>query len=108
MCCAELCQPRPRARDDGAWARQRTSRCNADYAAAFYTPIVALTGTRGEIDNVTRAFHVFVRPAPQRRGPHPIEHSGTPCLIGEDGAYRALLRGDPASDATRLRAASRS
>jgi len=77
------------------------------YAAAFNTPIVALTGSEAEIDSVTRAFHVFVRRTQQRGGPDLIEHSSTPYLIGKDGAYRALLSGEEASDVALLRAAIR-
>lgn len=75
------------------------------YVAAFHTPIVALTGSRADISNLTRAFHVFVRRTPQRGRPDLIEHSGTPYLMGKTGTYRALLSGDEASDLALLRAA---
>ena len=70
------------------------------YAAAFGSHIIGLTGTADEIARVAREYRVYY--AEHRTGPGPndysMDHSSVLYLMGPDGTFVAPLRADESGE----------
>ena len=66
----------------------------ARYAAAFATPIVALTGTPSEIAAVTKSFGIFSKKVAQSGGDYSVDHTATVLLFDRDGRFTATIAPD--------------
>jgi protein SCO1/2 len=80
-------------RDDPAAVKQ--------YAAAFGTRIIGLTGTQAQIDAVAKAYRVYYRE--NRTGPGPndysMDHSSILYLMGPDGTFITPIRAEQPPEA---------
>ena len=64
------------------------------FATAFHSPIIGLTGSPAEIDQVKKQFRIFGQPS---RHPMPgmeMEHTATVLLFGADGKLAATIAPD--------------
>ena len=70
------------------------------YAAAFNTPLIALTGTETEIAAVKRAYGIYSAKVPQAGADYSIDHTATVFLMDAGGKFVATItpdEGDPAA-----------
>ena len=70
------------------------------YAAQFGSPIVALTGSVAQINQVKRAYGIYSGKVPQVGGGYSVDHSAAVFLMDRDGAFIATItpdEGDPAA-----------
>ena len=66
----------------------------ARYAAAFATPIVALTGTPAEIASVTKSFGIYAKKVTQPGGSYSMDHSAATLLFDRSGKFVATIAPD--------------
>lgn len=60
-----------------------------DYVGNFHPRLVGLTGSRQQIDRVTRLYGAFSAPVPGGHGEYLMDHSGFIVLMGPGGEYLA-------------------
>ena len=76
--------------------RRDTPAVIKQYAAAFSSRLLGLTGTPAEIATVAKEYHVYY--AEHRTGPGPndysMDHSSILYLMGPDGRFIAPIRAD--------------
>ena len=58
-----------------------------DYVGNFHPRLVGLTGSREQIDHVTRLYGAFSAPVPGGNGEYLMDHSGFIVLMGPGGEY---------------------
>ena len=81
----------------------------ARYAAAFNTPIIALTGTEQDIAKVKSAYGIYAAKVPQKGADYSVDHTATTFLMDARGQFVATItpdEGDPAATAKLSRLAS--
>lgn len=61
------------------------------YAKLFETPVVGLTGSPAQIDQVKKSFGVYSAKAPQPDGNYSVDHSSTVFLMDRSGKFVATL-----------------
>jgi protein SCO1/2 len=61
------------------------------YLAAFGYPFVGLTGTKGEIASVAKAYRIYYAQRPLPGGGYSVDHANTIYLMGPDGRFVSLL-----------------
>ena len=61
------------------------------YAALFDTPVIGLTGTVPQIEQVKKQFGVYSEKAPQPGGGYSVDHTATVLLMDRDGKFVATL-----------------
>ena len=66
----------------------------ARFAAAFATPIVALTGTPAEIAGVTKSFGIYSKKVAAKDGDYTIDHTATVLLFDRAGRFTATIAPD--------------
>lgn len=66
----------------------------ARFAAAFATPIVALTGTPAEIGAVTKSFGIYSKKVATTGGDYTIDHTATVLLFDRAGHFTATIAPD--------------
>lgn len=66
----------------------------ARFAAAFATPIVALTGTPAEIAGVTKSFDIYSKKVAAKDGDYTIDHTATVLLFDRAGRFTATIAPD--------------
>ena len=79
------------------------------YAAAFNTPIIALTGSDQDIAKVKKSYGIYSAKVPQAGADYSVDHTATVFLMGADGRFVATItpdEGDPAAMA-KLRSLTR-
>ena len=70
------------------------------YATQFGSPIVALTGSASQINQVKRSFGIYSAKVPQADGGYSVDHSAATFLMDRNGAFIATItpdEGDPAA-----------
>ncbi len=70
------------------------------YAAAFNTPIIALTGSESDIAAVKRAYGIFSSKVLQAGADYSVDHTATVFLMDASGKFVATItpdEGDPAA-----------
>ena len=70
------------------------------YAALFGSPIVALSGSASQINQVKRSFGIYSAKVPQADGGYSVDHSAATFLMDRNGAFIATItpdEGDPAA-----------
>jgi protein SCO1/2 len=65
-----------------------------NYLTLFDTPIVGLTGTQGQIDQVKRQFGVYSAKVQQPGGGYSVDHTATVFLMDRNGKFVATLAPD--------------
>jgi protein SCO1 len=61
------------------------------YAKLFNAPVVGLTGTPGQIEQVKKQFGVYSAKAPQPGGGYSVDHSAAVFLMDRNGQFTATL-----------------
>lgn len=70
------------------------------YTALFDTPVIGLTGSPAQIDQVKKQFGVFSQKVEQPGGEYSVDHTAATFLFGPDGKFVATIapdEGDPAA-----------
>ena len=74
----------------------------ARYAAAFNSPIIALTGSEADVDKVKSAFGIYSAKVLQKGADYSVDHTATTFLMDARGQFVATItpdEGDPAATA---------
>lgn len=66
----------------------------ARYAAAFGTPLIALTGSQNDIAGVKRLFGIYSAKVPQAGDDYTVDHTATIFLIDGAGKFHATITPD--------------
>ena len=61
------------------------------YAGLFNSPIIGLTGTQAQIDQVKKQYKIFAHPSPHRMAGKEMEHSASVLLFDRGGAFIATI-----------------
>jgi protein SCO1/2 len=69
------------------------------YATLFNAPIIGLTGTPAQIEQVKKQFGIFAQPSPHPMAGMEMEHSATVLLFDRDGRLSGTIATDEADDA---------
>lgn len=70
------------------------------YVALFGTPIIGLSGTKAQIDQIKRDYRVYSAKVAQPGGDYTIDHTAAIYLMDADGGSRLSgIRGDRAGQA---------
>jgi len=64
------------------------------YLTLFGTPIIGLTGSQAELDQIVTAYHIYYRKVPIEDGDYVIDHTATVFLIDADGRFAGTLSHD--------------
>jgi protein SCO1/2 len=70
------------------------------YTALFNTPVIGLTGSPAQIEQVKKQFGVFSAKVEQPGGEYSVDHTAATFLFGADGKFVATIapdEGDPAA-----------
>jgi protein SCO1/2 len=73
------------------------------YATLFNAPIIGLTGSQVQIDQVKKQFGIFAQPVPHAAMGREMEHSSTVLLFDREGKFAGAI-GPDEPDAEALRA----
>jgi len=70
------------------------------YASLFNAPVIGLTGSQAQIDQVKKQYGIFAQPMPHPQPGQEMEHTATVLLFGRDGRLGGTISSDePDSDA---------
>ena len=64
------------------------------YSKAFGAPIIGLTGSRPQIDQVEKQFGIYAQKVPTGDGDYTMDHTATVLLFDRDGKFVATLAPD--------------
>ena len=64
------------------------------YAELFGAPIIGLTGTQAQIDQVKRQYGIYAQPVPHAAMGKEMEHTATVLLFGRDGQLAGTISPD--------------
>jgi len=64
------------------------------YAELFGAPIIGLTGTQAQIDQVKRQYGIYAQPVPNAPMGKQMEHTATVLLFGRDGRFDSTITPD--------------
>ena len=64
------------------------------YAELFNAPIIGLTGSQAQIDNVKKQYGIFAEPSPHPMPGKEMEHSSAVLLFGRDGKFATTIAAD--------------
>jgi protein SCO1/2 len=64
------------------------------YAELFGAPIIGLTGTQEQIDQVKRQYGIYAQPTPHAAMGKEMEHTATVLLFGRDGKLAGTISPD--------------
>jgi protein SCO1/2 len=68
------------------------------YATLFNTPVVGLTGSPAQIDQVKKQFGIFSEKVPTPGGGYSVDHTATVFLLDRNGKFVATLATDEGND----------
>jgi protein SCO1/2 len=71
------------------------------YAGLFDTPVIGLTGSPAQIEQVKKQYAVFSAKAPQPGGDYSVDHTASVFVMGKDGKFVATIAPEE-SDAVAL------
>jgi protein SCO1/2 len=66
-----------------------TQEALADYMSAFDPRIVALTGTRAQVDTILKAYRVYAKKVPLENGNYTLDHSAS--IFAADSQGRVVM-----------------
>jgi len=69
------------------------------YTALFGTPVIGLTGSRAQIEQVKKQFGVFSQKVDQPGADYSVDHTAATFLFGSDGTFVATIAPDEGDDA---------
>ena len=61
------------------------------YAELFNSPIIGLTGSPAQIEQVKKEFAIFSKKVPDGSGGYSVDHSSTVLLFDRDGKFTATI-----------------
>ena len=61
------------------------------YAGLFGAPIIGLTGSRPQIDQVKKQYGIYAKPVPHAAMGKQMEHTATVLLFGRDGRFAGTI-----------------
>lgn len=61
------------------------------YAELFDSPIIGLTGSPAQIEQVKRQFGIYSRKVPDESGGYSVDHTASVLLFDEDGEFVATI-----------------
>ncbi|MGN6591138.1 MAG: SCO family protein [Sphingomicrobium sp.] len=64
------------------------------YAQLFNAPIIGLTGTQAQIDQIMKQYGIFAQPSPHPMAGKEMEHTGTVLLFDRNGQFFATISPD--------------
>lgn len=64
------------------------------YAKAFNSPIIGLTGSPAQIEQVKKQFGIFSQKVPDESGGYSVDHTATVFLFGRDGKFVGTVAPD--------------
>ena len=64
------------------------------YVDLFGSPVIGLTGTSAQIEQVKKSFGVFSEKVPDGSGGYSVDHTATVLLFGADGKFAATIAPD--------------
>lgn len=64
------------------------------YATLFDAPIIGLTGSQGQIDQVKKQFGIFAQPVPHAPMGKQMEHTATVLLFDREGHFAGTITPD--------------
>jgi protein SCO1/2 len=64
------------------------------YAELFGAPIIGLTGSQAQIDQVKKQYGIFSQPVPHAAMGKQMEHTATVLLFGRDGRFDSTITPD--------------
>jgi protein SCO1 len=68
------------------------------YATLFDTPVIGLTGSPAQIDQVKKQFGVFSQKVPTPGGDYSVDHTATVFLLDRNGKFVATLSPEEGND----------
>lgn len=69
------------------------------YAKLFGAPIIGLTGSPAQIDQVKRSYGIFAKPSPQPMPGKEMEHTATVLLFDRNGRFVGTISPDDSDQA---------
>ncbi len=66
----------------------------AAYSDAFGSPVIGLTGSSAQIDQVKKQFGIYSQKVPAGGGDYTVDHTATVLLFGRDGKFVATVSPD--------------
>ena len=75
----------------------------AKYTSLFGKPVIGLTGSAAEIDQVKRLFGAYSAKAPGTGDDYSVDHTATVFLMGSDGKFRSTIAPDEGDAAARAK-----
>lgn len=64
------------------------------YQKAFGAPIIGLTGSPAQIDQVKKEYGIFSQKVPESGGDYSVDHTATVLLFGRDGKFAGTIAPD--------------
>lgn len=61
------------------------------YADLFGSPVIGLTGSPAQIQQVQRQFGIYAEKSPDGRGGYSVDHTASVLLFGRDGKFVATI-----------------
>ena len=61
------------------------------YAELFDTPVIGLTGSPAQIEQVKKQFGIFSKKVPDRSGDYSVDHTSTVLLFDRNGKFIATI-----------------
>lgn len=68
------------------------------YTALFNTPVIGLTGSPAQVEQVKRQFGVYSAKVPTEGGGYSVDHTATVFLLDRNGKFVATLSPDEGDD----------
>ena len=63
----------------------------AKYLELFETPVIGLTGTPGQVEQVKKQFGIYSRKVPRADGGYSVDHTAAVILLDRNGQFAATL-----------------
>ncbi len=75
-----------------------TPQVVGDYVDLFGTPIIGLTGTAEQVDQIRKAYGVYAKKRPMDNGDYSVDHSATVYLIDAQGQFAGTIATDESDE----------
>ena len=69
------------------------------YASLFDTPVIGLTGTPTQIDQVRKSYGIYAQKVPQEGGDYSVDHSAAVLLFDRSGGFAGTIAPDEGDQA---------
>lgn len=70
---------------------QDTPKIIGDYVKLFGTPIIGLTGSQAQLEQIKKAYAVFSAKVPMKGGGYTIDHTAATYLMTRDGKFAGTI-----------------